>query len=113
MWKNRGFSSGKNAIFFCVKNIGILLAVLYWTVDGTVDGTTRDAGQWTVDSGQWTVDSGQWTVDSGQWTGHSVLDRGSPGPLDNGRWTSGQWTGQSGQKYCPYSRILRVTLASF
>lgn len=52
------------------------------------------------------------TVDSGQWTGQR----------DTGRailyWTeaardSGQWTGQSGQKHCPYSRILRVTLASF
>lgn len=84
MWKNRVF----------------LLAVLYWTVD---------SGQWTGQLG--TVDSGQWTEglsSMGQWyTGRAIL-----------YWTeaardSGQWTGQSGQKYCPYSRILRVTLASF
>ena len=69
-------------------------------MDCPVLDTGRDSSR------QWTVDSGQWTgqleaVDSGQWTGQlEAVD-------------SGQWTGQSGQKYCPYSRILRVTLASF
>ncbi len=65
MWKNRVF----------------LLAVLYWTVDGT-------AGQLgTLDSGR---DSGtvQYGI-MGQWTGHPVLDRGGSGQwtrrLDSGR----------------------------
>ena len=87
------FSVWKNNIIFCAG------CVLYWTVDGTAGqlGTARDTGQWT--------------------DGLS-----SNGQRDTGRailyWTeaardAGQWTGQSGQNYCPYSRILRVTLASF
>ena len=73
MWKNKVF----------------LLAVLYWTVDGTA----LDSGQWTVDSGQWTVDSGQkhcpvW--DNRTLDGPSCTGQTQPGAA--GQWTSGQWT---------------------
>ena len=85
-----------------------MLAVLYWTVD---------TGQWTLDSGHWTGQLG--TVDGLSCTGQrrlgtvdglSCTGQRRLGTVDT---ASGQWTGQSGQKYCPYSRILRVTLASF
>ena len=70
VWKNRGF--------------------LYWpsgTGQWTLDGTARDAGQWTVDSGQWTVDSGQWT------TGQLGTARDSSGQLGTAdKWTLDKWT---------------------
>ena len=72
MWKNRVF----------------LLAVLYWTVDGTARDAGRDSsGRWTGQlgtldgpsctgqtqpgaAGQWTLD--KWTVDGTEWTEPSV-----------------------------------------
>lgn len=65
-------------------------------------------GHWTGQLGA--VDSGQWTVDNGTLDGPSCTGQTQPGTVDT---AAGQWTGQSGQKYCPYSRILRVTHASF
>ena len=102
----------KNKLFFRVEKWSIFVS------HPVLDSGRDSSGQWTVDSGQWTVDSGQWTVDSGQWTGQLwTVDSGQAilywTDAARGRWTSGQWTGQSGQRHCPYSRILRVTLASF
>ena len=72
-----------------------MLAVLYWTLDGTA-GQLGTAGQWTVDSGQWTdglsssgqrdtvrvilywtdAARGRWTVDAGQVdSGRDRVDR--------------------------------------
>ena len=94
------FSVWKNKVF--------LLAVLYWTVDGT----TGQLG--TLDSGQLgTLDSGQWTVDRrtvqygtmGHWTGHPVLDR-----IGSGQWTvdSGQWTVDSGRDRVDRTTVLTL-----
>ena len=82
-----------------------MLAVLYWTLDGTA-GQLGTAGQWTVDSGQWTVDSGQWT------DGLS-----SSGQRDTVRvilyWTDaarGRWTVDAGQVDSGRDRVDRSTV---
>ena len=54
-----------------MKNQEFLLAVLYWTVDGTVDGTAGQLGT-----------AGQWTVD------RRTVQYGTMGQLG----TTGQWT---------------------
>lgn len=81
MLKIAYFSVWKNAVFSSVENRVFLLAVRYWTLNGTA----RDAGQWTEglsSSGQrdterailyWTEAArDSWTVDGTEWTEPSV-----------------------------------------
>ena len=105
--KNQLFFCVKNSIFFCVEKSGIFavhpgLDTGHWTGqrDSGTAGQRDSSGQWTVD--RRTVLYGI----MGHWTGHPVLDRRSPGALDNGRWTAGQWTGQSGQNLLSSSLLL-------
>lgn len=94
------FSVWKIAYFSVWKNRGFLLAVLYWTVDGTARDSSGQLG--TLGSGQ--KDCPVW--DNG------ALD----GPFCTGQkrlGTGGQWTGQSGQNLLSSSLLLRPSLIVF